>query len=148
MLKEEIDEDDIARIVSRWTGVPVTRLLAGERQKLLGLESAIHERVVGQDEAVTVVCEAVLRARAGIKDPNRPIGSFIFLGPTGVGKTELAKALAEQLFDNERALTRLDMSEYMEKHSVARLIGAPVMLVTMRAASLPRQCGANPILCC
>ena len=125
LLKEEIDEDDIARIVSRWTGVPVTRLLAGERQKLLGLESAIHERVVGQDEAVTVVCEAVLRARAGIKDPNRPIGSFIFLGPTGVGKTELAKALAEQLFDNERALTRLDMSEYMEKHSVARLIGAP-----------------------
>ena len=125
LLKEEVDEDDIARVVSRWTGVPVTKLLSGERQKLLGLEAAMHERVIGQDEAVTAVSEAVIRARAGIKDPNRPIGSFIFLGPTGVGKTELAKTLAEQLFDDERAMIRLDMSEYMEKHSVARLIGAP-----------------------
>jgi ATP-dependent Clp protease ATP-binding subunit ClpB len=125
LLKEEVDEDDIARVVSRWTGVPVTKLLSGERQKLLGLETAMHERVIGQDEAVVAVAEAVIRARAGIKDPNRPIGSFIFLGPTGVGKTELAKTLAEQLFDDERAMVRLDMSEYMEKHSVARLIGAP-----------------------
>ena len=125
LLKEEVDEDDIARVVSRWTGVPITKLLSGERQKLLGLEAAMHERVVGQDEAVIAVSEAVIRARAGIKDPNRPVGSFIFLGPTGVGKTELAKTLAEQLFDDERAMIRLDMSEYMEKHSVARLIGAP-----------------------
>ncbi|MEI6285036.1 MAG: ATP-dependent chaperone ClpB [Bacillota bacterium] len=125
LLKEEVDEDDIARVVSRWTGVPITKLLSGERQKLLGLEAAMHERLVGQDEAVIAVSEAVIRARAGIKDPNRPVGSFIFLGPTGVGKTELAKTLAEQLFDDERAMIRLDMSEYMEKHSVARLIGAP-----------------------
>ncbi|KAI4453203.1 atp-dependent clp protease [Holotrichia oblita] len=125
MLKEEVDEDDIAKVVSRWTGIPVTRLMAGEREKLLGLEETLHRRVIGQDLAVTAVSEAIIRARAGIKDLNRPIGSFIFLGPTGVGKTELAKTLAEVLFDDERNMIRLDMSEYMEKHSVSRLIGAP-----------------------
>jgi ATP-dependent Clp protease ATP-binding subunit ClpB len=125
MIKEEVDEEDIAAVVSRWTGVPVTRLLEGEMQKLLGLEDELHRRVVGQDEAVTAVAEAVIRARSGLKDPNRPIGSFIFLGPTGVGKTELARALAEYLFDDEHAMVRIDMSEYQEKHSVARLVGAP-----------------------
>lgn len=125
MLKEEVGEEDIARVVSRWTGIPVTKMMTGEREKLLRLEEVLHERVVGQDEAVTAVSEAILRARAGIKDPNRPIGSFIFLGPTGVGKTELAKTLAETLFDDERSMIRIDMSEYMEKHSVSRLIGAP-----------------------
>lgn len=125
LLKEEVGEEDIARVVSRWTGIPVTKMLTGEREKLLHMQDILHERVVGQDEAVRVVSEAIIRARAGIKDPNRPIGSFIFLGPTGVGKTELAKTLAEVLFDDERNMVRLDMSEYMEKHSVARLIGAP-----------------------
>ncbi|MBQ9614824.1 MAG: ATP-dependent chaperone ClpB, partial [Selenomonadaceae bacterium] len=125
LLKEEVGEEDIAKVVSRWTGIPVSKMLTGEREKLLHLEDVMHERVVGQDEAVTAVSEAILRARAGIKDPNRPIGSFIFLGPTGVGKTELAKTLAEALFDDERSMIRIDMSEYMEKHSVARLIGAP-----------------------
>jgi ATP-dependent Clp protease ATP-binding subunit ClpB len=125
LIKEEVDEDDIAEVVSRWTGVPVSKLLEGEMQKLLQLEAQLHKRVVGQDEAVTAVADAVIRARAGIKDPNRPIGSFIFLGPTGVGKTELARALAEFLFDDEHAMIRIDMSEYMEKHTVARLIGAP-----------------------
>ena len=125
LLKEEVGEEDIARVVSRWTGIPVSKMLTGEREKLLHLEDTLHERVVGQDEAVTAVSEAILRARAGIKDPNRPIGSFIFLGPTGVGKTELAKTLAEALFDDERSMIRIDMSEYMEKHSIARLIGAP-----------------------
>jgi len=125
LLKEEVDEEDIAEVVSRWTGVPVSRLVEGEREKLVHLEEHLHRRVIGQDEAVRAVANAVLRARAGIKDPNRPIGSFVFLGPTGVGKTELARALAEFLFDSEQALVRLDMSEYMEKHSVARLIGAP-----------------------
>ena len=125
LLKEEVGEEDIARVVSRWTGIPVAKMLTGEREKLLHLEDVLHERVVGQDEAVKVVSEAILRARAGIKAPERPIGSFIFLGPTGVGKTELAKTLAEALFDDERSMIRIDMSEYMEKHSVARLIGAP-----------------------
>ena len=125
LLKEEVDEEDIAKVVSRWTGIPVTRMLAGEREKLAHLEDVLHERVVGQDEAVQAVSEAIIRARAGIKDPNRPIGSFVFLGPTGVGKTELAKTLAEVLFDDERSMIRLDMSEYMEKHTVSRLIGAP-----------------------
>ncbi len=125
LLKEEVDEEDIARVVSTWTGIPVSRLGSGERQKLVHMEEILHQRVVGQDEAVKAVSEAVIRARAGIKDPNRPIGSFIFLGPTGVGKTELAKALAEVLFDDERNMVRIDMSEYMEKHTVARLIGAP-----------------------
>jgi ATP-dependent Clp protease ATP-binding subunit ClpB len=125
LLKEEVDEEDIALVVSRWTGIPVTRLMEGELQKLLRLEDLLHERVVGQEEAVKAVADAVLRARSGIKDPNRPIGSFLFLGPTGVGKTELARALAATLFDDENNLIRIDMSEYMEKHTVARLIGAP-----------------------
>ncbi|MDP0501995.1 MAG: ATP-dependent chaperone ClpB [Verrucomicrobiota bacterium JB022] len=125
LFKEEVTDEEIGEIVSRWTGIPVTRLLEGEKDKLLRLEDILHERVVGQDEAVTAVSEAILRARAGIKDPRRPIGSFLFLGPTGVGKTELAKTLAATLFDSEDAIVRLDMSEYMEKHSVSRLIGAP-----------------------
>ena len=125
MLKEEVDEEDIAKVVSTWTGIPVARLGTGEREKLVHLEEILHEHVIGQDEAVKAVSEAVIRARAGIKDPNRPVGSFIFLGPTGVGKTELAKTLAEVLFDDERNMIRIDMSEYMEKHTVARLIGAP-----------------------
>jgi ATP-dependent Clp protease ATP-binding subunit ClpB len=125
LLKEEVDEEDIAEIVSRWTGIPVARLLEGEMQKLMRLEDELHRRVVGQDEAVTAVAEAVIRARTGLKDPNRPIGSFIFLGPTGVGKTELARALAQSLFDDEHAMIRIDMSEYQERHTVARLIGAP-----------------------
>ena len=125
LLKEEVDEEDIALIVSRWTGIPVTRLVQGEMEKLLRLEELLHERVVGQDEAVRAVSDAVLRARSGIKDPNRPIGSFLFLGPTGVGKTELARALAATLFDDEANFIRIDMSEYMERHTVARLIGAP-----------------------
>jgi ATP-dependent Clp protease ATP-binding subunit ClpB len=125
LVKKEVDDEDIAAVVSRWTGIPVSRLLEGEVRKLLHLEGELHERVIGQDEAVTAVAEAVVRARSGLKDPNRPIGSFIFLGPTGVGKTELARALAQFLFDDERAMVRIDMSEYQEKHTVARLIGAP-----------------------
>jgi len=125
LIKEEVGEEDIAEVVSRWTGIPVSRLLEGEIEKLLHLDQDLHRRVIGQDEAVQAVAEAVLRARSGLKDPNRPIGSFIFLGPTGVGKTELARALAELLFDDERAMIRIDMSEYQEKHTVARLIGAP-----------------------
>jgi ATP-dependent Clp protease ATP-binding subunit ClpB len=125
LIKEEVGEVDIAEVVSRWTGVPVTKLLEGEMQKLLHLEDELHQRVIGQDEAVIAVAEAVIRARSGLKDPNRPIGSFIFLGPTGVGKTELARALAQFLFDDERAMIRIDMSEYQEKHTVSRLVGAP-----------------------
>ncbi|RKJ60798.1 AAA family ATPase, partial [Butyricicoccus sp. 1XD8-22] len=125
ILREEVTADEIASIISRWTGIPVTKLVEGEREKLLRLKDTLHERVVGQDTAVQLVTEAVWRARAGIQDPNRPIGSFIFLGPTGVGKTELAKALAAQLFDSEEHFIRIDMSEYMEKHSVSRLVGAP-----------------------
>jgi ATP-dependent Clp protease ATP-binding subunit ClpB len=125
LVKEEVSQDEIAAVVAKWTGVPVTRLLEGEKQKLLRLEDVLHRRVVGQDEAVQLTAEAILRARSGIKDPRRPIGSFLFLGPTGVGKTELAKTLAEALFDSEAALIRIDMSEYMEKHAVSRLIGAP-----------------------
>ncbi|MBV8302338.1 MAG: AAA family ATPase, partial [Candidatus Dormibacteraeota bacterium] len=125
LLKEEVGEEDVAGVVSRWTGIPVSRMLEGEMQKLLRIEQDLHLRVVGQDDAVTAVANAVRRARAGLADPQRPIGSFIFLGPTGVGKTELARALAELLFDNEQAMVRIDMSEYMEKHTVSRLIGAP-----------------------
>jgi ATP-dependent Clp protease ATP-binding subunit ClpB len=125
MLKEEVDEEDIAEVVSKWTGVPVSRLMEAEVQKLIRLEDVLHQRVVGQDAAVTVVANAIRRSRAGLSDPNRPIGSFLFLGPTGVGKTELARSLADFLFDDERAIVRIDMSEYMEKHSVSRLIGAP-----------------------
>ncbi len=125
ILKEEVDEEDVAEIVSKWTGIPVTRMIEGEMQKLLHMEERLRRRVVGQDEAITVVADAVRRARAGIQDPNRPIGSFIFMGPTGVGKTELARALAEFLFDDEQAMIRIDMSEYQERHTVSRLIGAP-----------------------
>jgi ATP-dependent Clp protease ATP-binding subunit ClpB len=125
LIKEEVDEEDIAEVVARWTGIPVSRLMEGEVQKLGHLEEHLHKRVIGQDEAVSAVSDAVIRARAGLKDPNRPIGSFIFLGPTGVGKTELARALAEFLFDDEAAMIRIDMSEYMEKHTVSRLVGAP-----------------------
>ena len=127
MLKEEVGEEDIARVVSRWTGIPVAKMMTGEREKLLHLEDILHKRVIGQDEAVTVVSEAILRARAGIKDPHRPIGSFIFLGPTGVGKTELAKTLAEALFDDERSMIRIDMSERL-----------PAMLGMMKEDSLQR----------
>jgi ATP-dependent Clp protease ATP-binding subunit ClpB len=124
-LKEEVDAEDVAEVVSRWTGIPVSRLMEGEVEKLVKLESTLHERVVGQDEAVSAVSNAIRRSRAGLSDPNRPIGSFLFLGPTGVGKTELARALAEFLFDDERAMVRIDMSEYQEKHNVSRLVGAP-----------------------
>jgi ATP-dependent Clp protease ATP-binding subunit ClpB len=125
MLKEEVDEEDVAEVVARWTGVPVSRLMEGEMAKLVRLEEVLHERVIGQDEAVTAVANAIRRSRAGLSDPHRPIGSFLFLGPTGVGKTELARSLADFLFDDERAMVRIDMSEYMEKHAVSRLIGAP-----------------------
>ncbi|HLE77373.1 MAG TPA: ATP-dependent chaperone ClpB [bacterium] len=125
LLKEEVDAEDVAEVVSKWTGIPITRLMEGEMQKLLTLEGRLHERVVGQDDAVSAVADAIRRARAGMKDPKRPIGSFLFLGPTGVGKTELARALAQELFDDEDAMVRIDMSEYQEKHTVARLIGAP-----------------------
>ena len=125
LLRDKVTEEEIARIVGRWTGIPVSKLMEGEREKLLHMEDVLHRRVIGQDEAVTKVSEAILRSRAGIQDPNRPLGSFLFLGPTGVGKTELAKALAEALFDDENNIVRIDMSEYMEKFSVSRLIGAP-----------------------
>jgi ATP-dependent Clp protease ATP-binding subunit ClpB len=125
MVKEEVDEDDVAAVVARWTGIPVSRLLEGETEKLIHMEERLHQRVVGQDKAVEAVANALRRARSGLQDPNRPIGSFVFLGPTGVGKTELARALAEFMFDDERAMVRLDMSEYQEKHTVSRLVGAP-----------------------
>ena len=125
LLREEVTAEEIAEVVARWTGIPVSRLLEGEKEKLLRLDEILHERVIGQDEAVQAVADAVIRARSGLKDPKRPIGSFIFLGPTGVGKTELARALAASLFDSEENMIRIDMSEYMEKHAVARLIGAP-----------------------
>src|SRR6202789_763980 len=125
MLKEEVDEEDIARIVSKWTGIPISKMLEGEVKKLVTMEDRLRQRVVGQDQALERVANAIRRSRAGLSDPKRPIGSFIFLGPTGVGKTELARALAEFLFDDERAMIRIDMSEYMEKHAVSRLIGAP-----------------------
>ncbi|MBO0747899.1 MAG: AAA family ATPase, partial [Acidimicrobiaceae bacterium] len=125
MLKQEVDEEDVAEVVSKWTGVPVSRLLEGEVAKLVRMEQVLHERVVGQEHAVSAVSDAIRRSRSGLSDPNRPIGSFLFLGPTGVGKTELARALADFLFDDERSMVRIDMSEYMEKHSVARLVGAP-----------------------
>ncbi len=125
LLKEEVDAEEIAQIVARWTGIPVSRLLEGETEKLIHMEERLHQRIVGQEDALRVVSNAVRRARSGLQDPNRPIGSFIFLGPTGVGKTELARALAEFLFDDERAMVRIDMSEYQEKHTVSRLVGAP-----------------------
>jgi ATP-dependent Clp protease ATP-binding subunit ClpB len=125
MLKEEVDEEDVAEVVANWTGIPVSRMMESDVQKLIHMEERLKQRVVGQDEGIAAVSSALRRARSGLQDPNRPIGSFIFLGPTGVGKTELARALAEFMFDNEQAMIRIDMSEYMEKHSVARLIGAP-----------------------
>ena len=125
LLRSNVTEEEIAEVVSRWTGIPVSKMLEGERDKLLRMEEALHERVIGQDEAVTAVANAVRRSRAGLADPNRPNGSSLFLGPTGVGKTELCKSLANFLFDTEEAMVRIDMSEFMEKHSVARLIGAP-----------------------
>ena len=125
MLKEQVDEEDIAEVVSRWTRIPVSRLVEGEIEKLLNMEERLHERVVGQEEAIASVSNAIRRARAGLQDPARPLGSFIFLGPTGVGKTELARALAAFLFDDVRAMVRIDMTEYQEKHSMSRLIGAP-----------------------
>ena len=135
-LSEEVTEENVSKIVSSWTGIPVDKLMEGEMQKLLHLEKQIGVRVIGQDDGIRAVCEAVRRARAGLKEPQRPIGSFIFLGPTGVGKTELARALAEAMFDDENAMVRIDMSEYMEKHAVSRLIGAPrVISATRKAAS-------------
>ncbi|MFM7247206.1 MAG: AAA family ATPase, partial [Actinomycetota bacterium] len=125
VLKEEVDEEDVAEVVGAWTGIPVARLMEGEMQKLVQLEERLHERLVGQDEAISAVADAIRRSRAGLGDPDRPIGSFLFLGPTGVGKTELAKTLAELLFDDERSMVRIDMSEYMERHAVSRLVGAP-----------------------
>ena len=125
MLKEEVDEEDVAEIVAKWTGIPVSRLMEGEMSKLVRMEEVLHERVIGQDDAVAAVANAIRRSRAGLSDPNRPIGSFLFLGPTGVGKTELARSLADFLFDDERAMVRIDMSEYQEKHNVSRLVGAP-----------------------
>jgi ATP-dependent Clp protease ATP-binding subunit ClpB len=125
LLTEEVTEEDVAQVVARWTGIPVSRLMEGEVEKLVHMEGRLHDRVIGQDEAVEAVSNALRRSRAGLSDPNRPIGSFLFLGPTGVGKTELARALAEFMFDSEQAIVRIDMSEYMEKHTVARLIGAP-----------------------
>jgi ATP-dependent Clp protease ATP-binding subunit ClpB len=125
MLKEEVDEEDIAEVVSKWTHIPVSRMMEGEVQKLLHMEERLHQRVIGQDEAIQAVSNAIRRARAGLQDPNRPLGTFMFLGPTGVGKTELARALAEFMFDDEQAMVRIDMSEYQEKHTVSRMIGAP-----------------------
>ena len=143
MVKEEVDEDDIAEVVARWTGIPVSRLLEGETEKLIHMEERLHQRVVGQDEAVEAVANALRRARTGLQDPNRPIGSFVFLGPTGVGKTELARALAEFMFDDERAMVRLDMSEYQERHTVARLVGAPPGLRRLRGGR-PAHRGRAP----
>ena len=125
MIKEEVTREDIAEVIAKWTGVPVTKMMQGEREKLLHLEEELHKRVVGQEEAIAAVSDAIRRSRAGLQDPKKPIGSFLFLGTTGVGKTELAKALAEYLFDDENAMTRIDMSEYQEKHAVSRLVGAP-----------------------
>ena len=146
MVKEEVDEDDIALVVARWTGIPVSRLIEGETEKLIHMEERLHERVVGQDEAVEAVANALRRARSGLQDPNRPIGSFIFLGPTGVGKTELARALAEFLFDDERAMVRLDMSEYQERHTVVAARRRAARLRRLRGGrrSSPRRCGGGP----
>ena len=142
MLKEEVDEEDIAEVVSKWTHIPVSRLMEGEVQKLIHMEERLHQRVIGQDEAINAVSNAIRRARAGLQDPNRPLGSFLFLGPTGVGKTELARALAEFLFDDEQAMIRIDMSEYQEKHTVSRMIGAPPGYVGYEEAGQLTEAGA------
>ena len=135
-LKDEVDAEDVAEVVAKWTGIPVSRLMEGEIEKLVHMEERLHERVIGQDEAVEAVASALRRSRAGLQDPDRPIGTFLFLGPTGVGKTELARALAEFMFDTQDAMIRIDMSEYMEKHAVSRLVGAPpATSATRRAAS-------------
>lgn len=152
MLREEVTEEDISEIIGRWTGIPVAKLLQSEREKLLHLEDILHKRVVGQDAAVEAVSDAIQRSRAGLADPERPIASFMFLGPTGVGKTELCKGLAEALFDSEGAIVRIDMSEYMEKHSVARLVGAPPGYVgyeegAPQAAMHPRPCACDRRAC-
>ena len=147
MLKEEVDEEDVARIVSKWTGIPVSKMLEGEVKKLVTMEERLRQRVVGQDEALERVANAIRRSRAGLSDPKRPIGSFIFLGPTGVGKTELARALAEFLFDDEHAMVRIDMSEYMEKHAVSRLIGAPPGYVGYEEGGQLTEAGAAPAVC-
>ena len=144
MLKEEVDEEDVAEIVAKWTGIPVSRLMEGEMAKLVRMEDVLHDRVIGQDDAVSAVANAIRRSRAGLSDPNRPIGSFLFLGPTGVGKTELARTLADFLFDDERAMVRIDMSEYMEKHTVSRLVGAPPGLRRLRRGRPAHRGGAAP----
>ena len=149
MIKEEVDAEDVAEVVSRWTGIPVSRMLASEREKLLHMEEELHRRVVGQDLAIAAVSDAVRRSRAGLNDPRKPIGSFIFLGTTGVGKTELAKALAEFLFNDDNMLTRIDMSEYQERHSVSRLVGAPPGYVGYdEGGQLTELCGASLIRSC
>ena len=142
LVHEAVTDDEIARIISRWTGIPVTKLTEGERTKLLGLEDELHKRVTGQDEGVRLVTDAILRSKAGIKDPTKPIGSFLFLGPTGVGKTELAKTLAATLFDDEQNMVRIDMSEYMEKYSVSRLIGALRDMLDTKKVSADRSCSS------
>jgi ATP-dependent Clp protease ATP-binding subunit ClpB len=145
LLQDKVTEEEIAEVVSRWTGIPVSKMLEGEREKLLRMEEQLHTRVVGQDEAIKVVSDAVRRSRAGLADPNRPSGSFLFLGPTGVGKTELCKALAEFLFDSPDAMVRIDMSEFMERHAVSRLVGAPPGYVGYEeAATSPRRCVVAP----
>ena len=148
-LSEKVDADEVAEVVARWTGIPVSRMLEGEVEKLVHMEERLHQRVIGQDEAVTAVSDALRRSRAGLSDPDRPIGTFLFLGPTGVGKTELARALAEFMFDSQDAMVRIDMSEYMEKHSVARLVGAPpATSATRRAASSRRPSAAGRTRSC
>ena len=146
MLKEEVDEEDIAKLVGKWTGIPVGRLLEGEAMKLVHMEERLRQRVVGQEDAARPVANAVRRSRAGLSDAKRPIGSFIFLGPTGVGKTELARALAEFLFDDEKLMIRIDMSEYMEKHTVSRLIGAPPGYVGYEEGGQLHRTGPPPSL--
>ena len=149
LVHESVTEDEIARIISKWTGIPVAKLTESERSKTLHMDELLHKRVIGQDEGVTKVTEAIIRSKAGIKDPTKPIGSFLFLGPTGVGKTELAKALAEALFDDENNMVRIDMSEYMEKHSVSRLIGAPPGYVGYdEGGQLTEAVRRKPYFCC
>lgn len=150
LVRNRVTEEEIAEVVSKWTGIPVAKMLEGEKEKLLRMEEALHKRLIGQNEAVDAVANAIRRSRAGLSDPNRPIGSFLFLGPTGVGKTELCKALAAFLFDTEEAMVRIDMSEFMEKHSVARLIGAPLVMWATKKAAISRKlyAGVLTLLSC